>query len=116
MAFSSEKLEIRVNSHEIFIPHSNGHLSPIKGQKIFFTGNQATVANVAKKKVFNSKMRPHKFAPLELIVGNAQGYAMSPEPPQVSSREPCEKASKHTHACRILPPRRAHILPNFPAT
>ena len=35
--------------------------------------------------VVDPKMRPQKFAPLELAVGTAHGYSMSPELPQGSS-------------------------------
>ena len=60
------------------------------------------------------KMCPHKFAPLEHIVGSAHGYAMSPEPPQVRSTDPCGTPSEHRHAYKKLPPRLAHRLPTFP--
>ena len=63
--------------------------------------------------VVDPKMRPQKFAPLKLIVGGAQGYAMVPEPPQVGPREPCGTPSVYTHACKILSPRFAHQLPTF---
>ena len=63
--------------------------------------------------VVDPKMRPQKFALLELIEGSAHGYAMSPEPPQVGSQESCGTPSEHTHACKILPPRVAHRLPFF---
>ena len=69
----------------------------------------------AKKiQVVDPKMRPQKFAPLELIVGTANGYAMSPEPLQNGSGLPWGTPSEHTHACKILPPCFAHGLPTFP--
>ena len=60
-----------------------------------------------------SKDEPHKFAPRELIVGGAHGYAMLPEPPQVSPGKPCGTPSVDTHACKTIPPRFAHRLPTF---
>ena len=63
--------------------------------------------------VVDPKMRPQKFAPLELIVGGAHGYAMVPEPPQVSPGQSCGTPSVYTHACKILPTRFAHRLPTF---
>ena len=63
--------------------------------------------------VVNPKMRPQKFAPLELIVGSAHGYARSRAPPQVAYREPCKTPSEDIHACKILPPCLAHRLQTF---
>ena len=49
------------------------------------------------------KMRPQKIAPLELIVDSTHGYAMYPEPPQVSPGKQCTTPSEDTHVPKKFP-------------